>query len=267
LINPFIIKRRDFLKYPVFSLEGKVALVTGGRKGIGACAAMALANAGADIILVSRSLENIELVETEIKRLGRSVFSYSCDVSDLVQIKKMSAAAIDCFGKIDILLNNAGVAFSQYALDVTPGRWDATHSINLRGLFFCCQAFGKHMIESGIKGKIINMASTFSVVAYPQRVAYASAKGGVVQLTKVLALEWAKYGITVNCISPTAIKTDMIEALVNDKEKTADFIRKIPLGRLGEPTDISGAVVFLAAPASDFITGHNLLIDGGWTIQ
>jgi NAD(P)-dependent dehydrogenase (short-subunit alcohol dehydrogenase family) len=186
------------------------------------------------------------------------------DVTNLGHIDELVTSAIARFGRIDILLNNAGINIPKMALDVTESDWDRVLDINLKGLFFTTQAVGRVMAEQK-SGKIISIASQMGVVGYVKRAAYCSAKAGVVNLTRVLAFEWAQYGIRVNAIGPTFVETPLTRPMFEDEEFRQDVMSRIPLGQLAQPQDIASAVVFLASPASDMITGQTLLVDGGWT--
>ena len=176
----------------------------------------------------------------------------------------MVQQTLDRFGQIDILVNNAGINIPKYALDVTEEDWDLVLDINLKGLFFCSQAVGREMVKRK-SGKIINISSQMGVIGYYKRAAYCSSKAGVVNLTRVLAIEWAPYGVRVNCIGPTFLRTPLTAPMFADEGYYQEIVDRIPLGDIGKPEDVVGAVVYLASPASDLVTGHALLVDGGWT--
>jgi len=247
-----------------FDLSSKVAIVTGAGRGIGYHIALALAKYGADIVVCSRTVSELERVGAEIEKLGRRVLIQQMDVTRIPEIYAMVEQSTKAFGHIDILVNNAGVNITQWAVDVTEEAWDKVVDTNLKALFFCAQAVGKVMIRQK-KGKIINISSQTGTVAIPQRAAYCSSKGGVNQLTKLLAIEWAQYNINVNAIAPTFIETPFSKPMF-EKEGFREYVLgNIPLGRVGQPEDVVGGVIYLASEASDLVTGHVLLIDGGWT--
>jgi len=254
------------MRYKEFDLSGKVSVVTGAGRGIGYQIALALARYGTDLVICSRTVSELESVAAEIEQSGRRVLIQKMDIQNISDIDAMIKAAEDTFGRIDILINNAGINIPQPAEDVTEEAWDAIMNTNVKGLFFCAQAVGRVMIRQK-RGKIINISSQAGEVGIPQRAAYCSSKGAVNQLTKVLALEWAQHHINVNAIGPTFIETPFTKPMF-EKPGFKDFVlNKIPWGRVGKPEDVIGAVIFLASDASDLVTGHNLLIDGGWTAQ
>ena len=242
----------------------KVSAVTGSTKGIGRAIALALDNAGAGVGVTSRTLPDAEAVGREVENLGRQSLTCELVVRSLPSIEAMVHTALERFGRIDILVNNAGINIPQPALEVTEETWDAVLNTNLKGLFFCSQAVGRTMIERGQGGKIINIASQMGLVGGRLRSAYCARKGGVVQVTKVLAIEWAPHRINVNAVAPTFIRTPLTEPMFEDKAFYQDVVRRIPWGEVGEPEDVAGAVIYLASPASDLVTGHTLLVDGGW---
>ncbi len=256
------------MKFPSFSLEEKVALVTGASRGIGEAIALGFAHVGADVVLTSLKAEDrLEEVRREIEGMGCRCATYLADVRFPDQIEEMVAKAWKEMGHIDILVNNAGIIIPQLAEDVTEEAWDETLDINLKGVMFCSQVVGRRMIEAGIDGRIINITSQMGFVADPQHAAYCASKGGVVLLTRLMAVEWAKYQIRVNAIAPTTIRTGLIDALFEDEEDLKPIIARIPLGRIGEPEEIVGPAIFLASDASSLITGHTILVDGGRTAR
>lgn len=244
-------------------LDGKVAIVTGASRGLGRAMALGLAEAGADVVVVSRTMEALEGLAREIGTLGQQGLAIRVDVTDRHEVADMVRSAMETFGKIDILVNNAGTIFRTEAEEYPEEAWDRVLEVNLKGVFLCCQAVGKVMIAQR-RGKIINMGSLLSAIGVPLIPAYAASKGGVRQLTKALAVEWARYNIHVNAIGPGYFRTELTEALEKDEKRTAWILRRTPLGRWGVPEDLKGPVVFLASDASDYITGQILYVDGGW---
>jgi NAD(P)-dependent dehydrogenase (short-subunit alcohol dehydrogenase family) len=247
------------------ALDGKVAVVTGGGRGIGRAIAVGLAEAGADVAVVGRNAEVLDSAVADIDEHGRRGLTVQADLLDLEGIPALFDHVRSELGGLDILVNAAGVQITGPSLDVTIEDWRLTIDSNLTTLFFCCQAAGRHFVEQG-HGKIINMGSTFSLVAFPEFGAYCATKGAVHQLTRVLASEWSSRGVNVNAIGPTAIRTEMNAYLLDDPAFLEFFTPKVPAGRVGQTTDVIGAAVFLASSASDFVHGHLLLVDGGYTI-
>lgn len=245
------------------SLTGKTAIVTGASRGLGKAMALGLAEAGADVVLVSRGMPELRAAAQEIGRLGRSALPISADVSNLKDVGAMVERVVSEFGRIDILVNNAGTTVRMPSESFTEEAWDKVIDVNLKGAFFCAQAVGKVMINQS-SGKIINIASLLSVIGVPTAVAYAASKGGISQLTKTLAVEWAKYNINVNAIGPGYFRTDLTKPLQEDKDRSAQILSRIPMRRWGDPDDLKGVVVFLASEASDYITGQTIYVDGGW---
>jgi len=255
------------MEYPRFTLSGQVALVTGAARGLGRAISLALANAGADIALGLRNLDADAGLVAEIAKLGRKVLPLQMDVSRMDQILRAVDSAATEFGQIDILVNNAGIAPENLAENVREEDFDATLAVNLKGTFFASQAVGRIMIRQK-SGKIINMSSQAGFAALPAESIYCMTKAGVAHLTKCLAVEWGKYGITVNAVAPTFIHTPGTESALADATFRADTVERIAaLHRIGEPMEVAGAVVFLASPAASLITGETILIDGGWTAR
>ena len=254
------------LSFPSMRLDRKVAVVTGGGSGLGKAIALGLAHAGADTIVTElpRRMTHARTTASLVREAGGMGVPLSLDVTSLNSIQRMVTKVIDQFGRIDILVNNAGINIAKNALDVTERDWDKILDVNLKGVFFCSQAIGREMVKRR-SGKIINIASQNGIIGYYQRAAYCSSKAGVVNLTRVLAIEWAPYHINVNAIGPTFILTPLTEKLFENRKFSKEVLRRIPLGRLGRPEDVVGAAVFLASPAADMVTGHTLLVDGGWT--
>jgi NAD(P)-dependent dehydrogenase (short-subunit alcohol dehydrogenase family) len=248
-----------------FGLAGRVALVTGAGRGLGRTLAKGLAEAGADVAVTGRSLDALQSVVKEIEERGGTAWAHTADLTQPDAIDSMVDGVLARHGSIDILVNNAGIKIPQPVLDVTPEAWDEVLATNLRGPVLVAKAVGRHMIERG-SGKIVNVASTYAVVGAVGRASYAASKGGLLQLTRVMAVEWAPLGVNVNAVGPTAIETPMNEELFNDPDWRRQALEKIPAGRFCEPDDVVGAVVFLASPASDMIHGQLILIDGGLTV-
>lgn len=247
-----------------FGLSGKTALVTGSAKGIGKAIALMFAEKGADIVLVDMDPGIME-VSGEIKKMGRKAAQLVYDISLTANIDKIVKESLNNFPKIDILVNSAGVALVDDAEKITEEIWDKTMSVNLKALFNLSQAAGREMIKQG-KGKIINIASIAGPIAFEKHAAYTTSKAGVIGLTKSMALEWAKYGINVNSISPVVTLTEMGRA-VWVGELGENMKKKIPMGRFNDPSEIAAVALFLASDATDMITGHNIVIDGGYSIQ
>lgn len=246
-----------------FSLKGKIAILTGASGGIGKGMSIALAQAGADMVIVARRMNLLEEVVEEIEKVGCRVFPLHVDVSKKSEVEMMVEKTLKRFGKIDILVCAAGINRRTPPEDFTEKDWDDVLNVNLKGVFLCDQAVGRVMIKQG-GGKIINMASTTSVVGGSNIPAYAASKGGVAQLTKSLALDWAKYNIYVNAIGPGWCKTNMTKVLYEDEERNRLILDHIPLKRWGNPMeDLNGMVVYLASEASNFNTGHVMYVDGG----
>ena len=245
-----------------FKLTDKTAVVTGASEGIGSALALGLAEAGADIIVCSRREEKLREVKAEIEKTGRKAEIFVLDLCKLNEIQGLKKFILDRFGKVDILINNAGATVAKPAWDTTEDEWNLMVDTGFKGLFFCCQIIGSIMKEHGY-GKIINLSSTFSRSIIPGRSVYAAVKAGVSHLTEALAMEWASSGIRVNALAPTAVLTPS-RAHILKGDVLNKVLSRIPLGRLATPDDLVNATIYLASPASDFVTGHTLLVDGGW---
>jgi len=248
----------------IFDLTGKVAMVTGSTRGLGEVTATALAKAGADVAICGRNTTDLERVSETIKQLGRDSAGFVLDVTSKKNVHEGVGRILTHFGKVDILVNNAGLNHRVPVLEFPEEEWDLVINTNLKGYFLVAQAIVPQMLERGY-GKVINMSSILGAVALPNQLAYASAKGGVDQMTKVMALEWAKQGVRVNAIGPTYFETEMVKQLRDDPERFNFINERTPMGRWGYLPEMEGIVIFLAAPASDFITGQTIYIDGGWT--
>ena len=251
----------------LFKLDGRRALVTGGSKGLGKVMATALAQAGADVAVSSRHLEEAQAAADEIAAAtGRKTFACAGDVSVGADVERMAREIEAGLGPVDILFNNAGINIRGTMGDMSESDWDSVVAINLKGPFLCAKAFGPAMAKRGW-GRIINMGSILSIIAIPGRGPYAASKAGVMNLTRVMALEWATQGVTANAICPGPFATEMNTTLLSNPEVYKAFVAKIPMGRWGELHEITGAAVFLASDASSFVTGAGLYVDGGWTAQ
>jgi 2-deoxy-D-gluconate 3-dehydrogenase len=244
-----------------FRLDGRVAVITGGTKGLGKAIAVGLAQAGADIAVVSRTPN--EDLERAVLKLGRRYAHYRADLTQREQTRRVVPSILEMTGDIDILVNNAGIIRRSSAVEYNEADWDATIEIDLSATFILSQAAGKIMLKKG-KGKIINISSVLSFQGGVNVVAYAASKHGIAGITKALANDWAKKGINVNAIAPGWFVTELTEAIRKDPERSKSIIGRTPAGRWGIPEDIVGAAVFLASPASDFIHGVVLPVDGGW---
>ena len=256
------------MPYAGLNLDGMTALVTGSGRGIGSALAFGLAQAGASVALsdVPEQLPGARETAERIKGEGVDSRTYSLDVLDLANIRRTVAEVVRDFGRLDILVNNAGIRRRQPALEVTEDNWDAVIDTNLKGPFFCAQAAARVMIEQG-GGRIINISSQLAIIAGENRAAYCASKAGLANLTRVLALEWIKYGITVNAIGPGPTETPGLLAADTRSaaELDADLSASMPLGRRMLPEELVGAAVYLASPSASATTGHLLIVDGGWT--
>jgi gluconate 5-dehydrogenase len=246
-----------------FRLDNKISLVTGGSKGIGFGIAKSLAEAGADVVLVARNEADLENARNELSQIGRRIWTYSFDMSKIEDIDGMFAAVVKDVGDVDVLVNNAGGTRRGPAETLTAEDWNFVINLNMTAVFTLCQAFAKECIKRGKKGKIVNIASLMSEQVREDNAPYAASKGGIRQLTKALAVDWAKYQINVNAIGPGFIQTDLTRLLWENDEFNKWLKWKTPWGRWGNPEDLGNAAVYLAAPASDFVTGQVLYVDGG----
>jgi len=252
-----------------FSLEGQVALVTGGSRGIGEATAIAFAKAGADVAVSSRKLPDLEKVAAEIRKIGRRALAVEAHIGRMDMLQPLVDRVVSEFGRIDILVNNAGTNFFMPAMEMTEKGWDSVLNLDLKGLFFLSQAVARQMIKQGTGGKIVNISSVSGFRVQVPTGHYSIAKAGVIMATKVMALEWSKYNIRANCIAPGAIETKLYDSIFSvlppdqakaNKEAAA---KRIPMGRAGEPKELADAVLFLASNASSYITGQAFAVDGG----
>ena len=248
---------------PSFRLDGKRALVTGASRGLGRASAAALAEAGAHVVLAARGQDALEQVAGEIEATGGMTETLALDIADV----ERAADALEALGPVDILVNNAGGNRPAPLLDVTVEDFDAVMGINVRGAYFCAQAVAREMVAAKRGGVIINMSSQMGHVGGPRRTVYCATKHAIEGMTKAMAMDLARYNIRVNAIGPTFISTPMTRPFLEDPAFKEDTLNRIALGRLGEISDVMGAVVFLASDAASLITGASLLIDGGWTAQ
>ncbi len=250
---------------PSFDLTGRIVMVTGATRGIGRAAALACAGSGADMIVGVRKPRDGKSLVAEIEALGRRALAVQMDLADLASVRKAVAKAHKHFGRIDVLVNNVGISPENLAEDVTEEDFDYTVNINLKGTFFTTQAVGRLMIAQK-SGRIINISSQAGSVTLRGEAIYCMSKAAINHLTRCLAAEWARHGIAVNSIAPTFIWTDGTRPSLENPDFHKHVLDHIPLGRIGDPIDVAGAVVFLASPASSLITGANLMVDGGWSV-
>ena len=250
-----------------FRLEGKTALVTGGSRGLGKQMAQALAEAGADVAVVSRRAEESHAVAAEIAATtSRHCRGFGCDVTAAPQVEALVGEVLKDFGRVDVLVNNAGINIRGAIEKVSLEDFQRVQDTNVTGPWLLCRALATHFKERR-SGRVINVGSTLSVVSMPDRTPYATSKGAVLQLTRTLALEWGPFGVTVNCIMPGPFATEMNQSLLSDPKVYESFIARVPLGRWANLNEIGGLVVFLAGETSSFITGAAIAIDGGWTVH
>jgi NAD(P)-dependent dehydrogenase (short-subunit alcohol dehydrogenase family) len=248
-----------------FKLDGRVALITGGCQGLGLAFAQALSNAGATVAVTSRdeakAAEGARLIREET---GRQTLGVAVDVTDSGQVRRMAEETVQALGRIDILINNAGINVRKPILDYDEDSWDLVQNTNLKAPFLCAKAVAPYMIKQKY-GRIINMSSMLGTAALPERSAYCSSKGGLIQLTKVMALEWAEHNITANAVCPGPFATDLNKVVMNNPEANQFFLDHLAIKRWGNPDELTGLILYLASEASSFMTGSSLTIDGGWT--
>ena len=250
----------------LFSLRDKVALVTGAGKGLGKSMALALSESGAHVAVVSRTLSDVEATAREIQENGAKSLPMSVDVTKQEDVIRMVEKVLSEFKTIDILVNNVGTFVGGECLAFSLEDWHKILEINLTSVYLCSKFVGKHMVEKQ-RGKIINISAALGAFGVRESSAYCASKGGVIQLTRALAIEWAKYNINVNSIAPYAMETDMTRIMLEDEKIRTAIISKIPMKRIGKPADLSGIIVFLASKASDYITGQVIFVDGGFSVQ
>lgn len=246
-----------------FDLTGQVAFVTGASRGLGRAMAAGLAQAGADLVVTSRKLEDVAVVARELGAAGRKVLPLALEVTRAGDVEAAARQAVAQMGRIDILVNNAGINIRKPVLELTEDDWDQTLDTNLKGAFLVAKAVGRHMLERQ-QGSVVNVASMMASVVHAERAAYASSKAGVVQLTRALAVEWAPH-VRVNAICPGPFLTELNKPILQDAEKVKYFMDRLPMKRFGQPEELVGSVIFLASRASSYITGTTVYIDGGWT--
>lgn len=251
--------------FPNFRLDGQVALVTGGSGGLGSLAVRAFAAAGADVVIAARGHDRCAALAAEVRTGGRRALAVATDVTRRASVDAMAAAALDAFGRVDILFNNAGVTAPGTLMELEDGDWQRVMAVSATGTWLCSRALVPHMADRG-SGRIINMASILSSRGISHRAPYCAAKAAVENLTRAMAVELGPKGINVNAVAPTVIVTDLNRHLVDHQPQVyGAILSRMPLGRLGRPEDLAGALVFLASPASAFVTGQILHVDGGFT--
>ncbi len=256
------------MRFPTFDLTDKIAIVTGGARGLGRTIALGLAHFGAHVVIADILTEEAASVKAEVEALGRCCLALTVNVTDADAVRGMVESCVSAFGTVDVLVNNAGVNVRKSIEEVTEADWDKVLDTNLKGAFLCTQAAGLVMVAQR-RGSIINVASIFGFVGWDPpagftETMYCASKGGIVQLTRAFAVEWAKHNVRVNAIAPAFLRTPLIERLWTDDATREDILRRTPFARLGEPYEIIGPVVFLASDAASFVTGQTLVVDGGW---
>ncbi|HVN93380.1 MAG TPA: glucose 1-dehydrogenase [Terracidiphilus sp.] len=251
------------MKDSLFSLEGKVAVVTGGTSGIGRALSLGLAEAGADVIATARRQEQVDATAKEIEARGRKTLRMASDVGDRSTLEALLTAVLERFGKVDILVNCAGMIKRTPTLDLAEVEWTNILNTNLTGTLRACQVFGRHMLERGY-GRIVNIASLNSFVALSEVAAYAASKAGVASLTRSLAVEWSKKGVTVNAVAPGVFRTDLNAQLLDSTPRGQELLMRTPMGRFGKTEELIGATVYLASDSASFVTGQILVVDGGF---